>query len=758
MFGKRISFLVSGERIYIKFKNRNVVIRVVTKNIINIFCGLEREDNISHAIEGDKVQDTKFTVNDVGSYMSIQTENIEVRVFDDFKVDFYDKNGSILCEDYREKREYEESVSHESLILASQEGHEISLLDKRHSIEIVKTMFGDESFYGLGDKMGYLNKRNFEYEMWNSNIPAPHVESFKSLYKSITFLITLRLNSVFGIFYDNHCKTHFNLGKENNKYYYIAADDGNLDYYFIYGEDMKQVVSGYTYLTGTVPLPQMWTLGYQQSRWSYENETEVNEIADKLRELHIPCDAIYLDIDHMDKFKVFTWDRTRFSDPKGMIERLHEKGFKVIPIVDPAIKVEKGYYIFDEGMENDYFLKKTNGEVYVNRVWPGKCVYPDYSSKKTREWWEEKQKVLLETGVDGIWTDMNEPSTFDGQMPDDVIFNNDGNVTTHKEMHNLYGNQMALATYNGLRNYSENRPFVITRACFSGIQKYSINWTGDNQSIWAHLQMSIAQICNMGLSGIGYTGADIGGYGGNCTKELLCRWIQVGCFYPLFRNHSSRPSCHQEPWRFDEETVEIYKKYVDLRYELMPYMYDLFRIMEQQGLPIIRPLVLQFHKDICVNNINDQFMVGDNMLVAPIIEPGITNRLVYLPEGKWVDYWSGEVESGNQYIVKSAKLDECPIYIKYNSMIPKYEKQQYVGEKNQKKLKLIVYGTEATYIHYQDNGRNFEYQIGAYNEYKFVVDEHGDLQKYFLHKGYGVEYTEYEVEILQQKEKVNKSE
>ena len=328
---------------------------------------------------------------------------------------------------------------------------------------------------------------------------------------------------------------------------------------------------------------------------------------------------------------------------------------------------------------------------------------------------------------------MNEPASFLGPLPDDVMFNNDGTLIQHKEAHNVYGHMMAKATYEGIKTATNKRPFIVTRACYAGSQKYSTVWTGDNQSTWEHLRMSIPMLMNLGLSGMAFCGTDVGGFGFDCSAELLARWVQVGAFTPLFRNHSALGTRDQEPWAFDEETEEINRKYIKLRYKFIPYLYDLYRKCELTGAPIIRPLLFNYENDKNTYEINDQFLFGDSILVAPVVEQGARQRMVYLPEGdNWIDYWTKEEIKGGQYIIKSAPLDTCPIYVKAGSIIPVYEEQNYIGEKQQDILNLEVYLSSEmkniTYTHYVDDGESFNYRNGEYNEYiANVVYINGEL-------------------------------
>lgn len=719
MFGKILSHNVEGNKVFFKFEKQVGRIEIINPFIVNVFSPLKYDDHYSRAIEELKVEPCNFTVDERNSCVEIKTEALIVKVYDDFKVNFYDKNGAVLCEDIQEERD--PFIRRGNVSIAEEEGHKVEKSNEKHKIEIVKKMFGDEKFYGLGDKTGHLNKRGYSYEMWNTDDPSPHVESHKSLYKSIPFFITLREECVFGIFFDNTFKSYFDMGKENFSYYYFGADNGNLDYYFIGGNTIEEILMGYTNLTGKTPLPQMWTLGYQQSRWSYAPESRVREIAANFREKDIPCDVIHLDIDYMDNYKVFTWDKEKFADAKVITKELKEDGFKIVTIIDPGVKKEKDYIIYEEGIKNNYFATDKDGITYVNKVWPGDSVFPDFSQSETRNWWSENQKIMLESGVAGIWNDMNEPASFNGPLPDDVRFKNEGRNTDHTEIHNVYGHLMSKATFEGIKKYSGKRPFVITRAAYAGTQKYSTVWTGDNQSFWEHLRMSIPMLLNLGMSGMSFCGTDVGGFSFDCTSELLSRWVQVGCFTPLFRNHSCIHTRDQEPWAFDEQTLNINRKYIKLRYKLLPYLYDLMWKGENTGLPIMRPLVLHYTKDKNVHEINDQFLFGENILVAPVLEQGKKYRALYLPEGQWIDYWTKEVVQGEQIILRNAPLDTCPIYIKEGSIIPNYPAQNYVGEKKINELTLDVYPGEGQYVHYKDDGESFNYRHGEYTLYEFSM-------------------------------------
>ncbi|OIL25916.1 alpha-glucosidase, partial [Oenococcus oeni] len=727
MFGKIKFYEKKSNDVSIEFENGRASVDIITPSIINFFSPLYTERRASKAVENLKRMPGKITVDFIDGQVLVYTEKLKVSITDNFMVDIFDLNGKRICSDYRgEDKPFVRRGNDDDGNIAAEEGHQLEEERKSQKIKILKQLNPGSYFYGLGDRTGHLNKLGYHYKMWNTDNPNPHVESFETMYKSIPFFVALEKKTAYGIFFDNSYETVFDFGKENSNYYSFSAVDGNLDYYFIYGPSAKEVIFGYTLLTGTTPLPQLWTLGYQQSRWSYAPEKRLQEIANNFRKKDIPCDVLYLDIDYMDGYRVFTWDQQKFPNHEKMLDRLKGQGYKIVTIIDPGVKKDKGYSIYDQGLKNNYFATDRDGIPYVNRVWPGKALYPDFSNQAVRHWWAENQKILVNHGVAGVWNDMNEPASFDGPLPDDVQFNNDGRLTDHREIHNVYGHYMSKATYEGIKTATNKRPFVITRASYAGTQKYATVWTGDNQSLWEHLRMSLPMLMNLGISGFAFCGTDVGGFGFDCTPELLSRWVQVGAFTALFRNHSSASMRDQEPWAFDEKTESINRKYIKLRYRLLPYFYDIMHDEETTGLPMIRPLLLDYQNDENVYGINDEFMSGSNILVAPVVEQGKTARMVYLPKGnRWIDYWTKAVFDGGQYIVKNAPLDVCPIYVKEGGIIPMYPAQNYVGEKKISQLTLDIYPFtgkgESCYEHYQDDGESFDYRSGSYNLYDFIL-------------------------------------
>lgn len=671
-------------------------------------------------------------VSDAAVKAVISARDITVNVKDNEKLDIYYK-GKLVLSDYETARKKSEKNPYEDLAIAELEGHTVGKdEEKTDSVTIIKKLGKDDAIYGLGDKPGCLNKRGYSYVNWNTDDPAPHVDSFKSLYKSIPFFIVLGDEYCYGIFADNTYKTTFDFGYENTDYYFVEHEKGELDYYFMPGNDMAEVVGLYTSMTGTTPLYQRWIYGSHQSRWGYYTQDEVLDIADKFRELDIPCDVIHMDIDYMNGYRVFTFDDKKFPDVKGLSEKLADRGVKLISIIDPGVKKDEDYFMYKEGMEMDAFAHDTDGSVYENAVWPGTSVFPDFTKQSVRSWWGDKTKILLKHGIRGIWNDMNEPASFNGPLPDDVQFE----YGAHEKVHNIYGHFMAKATYEGLaKNDGGKRPFVLTRAAYSGSQKYCGGWTGDNHSIWAHIALSLEQVCNLSVSGLAMCGSDIGGFGSDTTPELLVRFYEAAVFVPFFRNHSAMGTRRQEPWQFDETTIDAVRKTVKLRYRFIPYIYDLAHECEKTGAPIVRPLVYEYPEDKHVRNISDEYMLGSFVLVAPVIAPGKEAREVYLPDGDWYDYYTGEKYSGGRYILADAPLDKVPVFIKAGAIIPVADGEiRSTEDITEDKISILTYPGKGSFLHYQDDNETFAYRDGAYNAVEYTLD--GDkLEKKVLHKG-----------------------
>lgn len=431
----------------------------------------------------------------------------------------------------------------------------------------------------------------------------------------------------------------------------------------------------------------------------------------------------------MDGFRCFTWDKKKFPDPKAMIQDLYKDGFKTVVMIDPGIKVDKDYWVYQEALKNDYFCKRGDGPLMRGKVWPGECSFPDFTNPKVRKWWAGLYKELMaETGVHAVWNDMNEPAIMEvpsKTAPLDTRHDFDGHRCSHRKAHNIYGTQMVRATYEGVKKYVyPKRPFVITRAAYAGAQRFSSTWTGDNVATWEHLWIANVQVQRMCMSGMSFVGSDIGGFAEQPNGELFTRWIQLGVFHPFFRVHSSGDHGDQEPWSFDKEVTNIVRKFIELRYQLLPYLYTMFWKYSKENIPMLKPLVYYDQEDLQTHFRTDEFIFGDQILVCPIQEPNALGRRMYIPKGKWHNFWSGEVIDGGMEKWVDADIDKIPIFIKEGAIIPKYPVQQYVGEKVIEELILDVYfkyGIEKSSV-YEDEQDGYDYTKGNYSLRNFKLN------------------------------------
>ena len=589
-------------------------------------------------------------------------------------------------------------------------------------IKMSKVAQNGESYYGLGDKPVHLNLKGKRYENWVTDSYA-YGKDTDPIYKAIPFYTALSNKKAYGIFFDNSFRTYFDFAHERRNVTSFWADGGEMNYYFIYGPQLSDVVESYTDLTGKPhQLPPLWALGFHQCKWSYFPESKVKEITSTFRKLKIPCDAIYLDIDYMDGFRCFTWNKEHFPDPKRMVQELLDEGFKTVAIIDPGIKIDKEYSVFKEALEKDYFCKRADGPYMKGKVWPGECYFPDFTNPAARDWWSGLYKELIgDIGVKGVWNDMNEPAVMEvpnKTFPDDVRHDYDGNPCSHRKAHNVYGMQMARATYQGLKKYIyPKRPFVITRAAYSGTQRYTSTWTGDNVATWEHLWIANIQTQRLAMSGYSFAGSDIGGFAEQPQGELFTRWIQLGAFHPFFRVHSSGDHGDQEPWAFDEDVTAIVRKFIEIRYQLLPYLYTAFWHHVNEGTPILKSLVLFDQDDVHTHYRTDEFIYGDKILICPIMEPNAKGRRMYIPKGKWFNFWTDEIKIGGREKWVDADIDSMPVFVKEGAIIPKYPVQQYVDEKNIEVVTLDVYykeGKEDSTL-YDDTHDGYDYTKGRYS-------------------------------------------
>jgi alpha-glucosidase len=589
-------------------------------------------------------------------------------------------------------------------------------------VRLYKKREAGERFFGCGERTSGLEKTGSHQVFYNVDPPLGHTAAFNNLYSSIPFTFSLTDGIARGLFFDNTHRVEFDLALEDEGRAYYGAEGGNVVYYVFCGPTPRDVVDRYTELTGRTPMPPLWSLGNQQCRYSYMDEEEVRWVARGFRERDIPCDVIYLDIHYMDGYRVFTWNNDRFPDPDKLISDLREQGFRVVTIVDPGVKIDENYPVYTSGREKDLYCKTREGEEYHNVVWPGLCAFPDFTNPETREWWGENHKVLTDAGVAGVWCDMNEPALFVphvSTLPDDVVHpgGRTGEARWHGQIHNTYGSLMACAAREGMLSLRpDERPFVITRAGYAGLQRHAMHWTGDNSSWWEHLWMSMPQLQNLGLSGVAWAGVDIGGFGGDTTGELLARWTEFGVFQPFCRNHTTLGTRRQEPWTFGEPYESVCREMIKLRQRLLPYLYTLFEECHRTGAPILRPLLFEYPEDETTYNADDEFLLGDALLVAPITRPGIEHRHVYLPQGTWFHYWSGERFDGPAHVLAHAPLGEPAIYVKANTPIPMGPDANHTGERPTDPLTFRIHPAEGAgeSTLYEDAGDGFGYENGEY--------------------------------------------
>jgi alpha-glucosidase len=587
------------------------------------------------------------------------------------------------------------------------------------NVHVWKKMPLDENYYGLGDKTGPMNRRNRAFTMWNSDVFG-WGESTDPMYKAITFFMGLRKGIAWGVFFDNTYRSGFDFGKESPDYFSFGAEGGELNYYFFAGPDPKKVVAEYTDLVGRSPLPPLWTLGYQQSRYSYYPEARVREVAATLRQKKIPADVIYLDIDYQQGNAPFTVNREYFPHFEQMIADLRAQGFRTVTITDLHIKRDPGhgYAPYDSGVKNDVFVKKPDGSLFVGIVWPGESVFPDFTLARARDWWGTLYKDFVGMGVAGFWNDMNEPALFqraDKTMPLETLHRlDDGTTLDHRAIHNVYGMENVRATQEGLLKLkSDERPFVLTRAAYSGTQRYAATWTGDNSSTWNHLNMSTPMLLSLGLCGYTMAGDDIGGFAGSPPADLLTRWFEVGALNPIYRDHTAYGTKDQEPWVHGPEHEAIRRRYVELRYTLLPYIYTIVEESSRTGLPFMRPVFLDYPQAEDFYGNNRDFLFGNDLFVAPVTTEMVDAEEVQLPPGDWYDYWTSQKLSSKNKLTLHPALNEMPLYVRAGAIIPTQPLVQNTGEKPSGPLQLRVYaGDNCRGSLYQDDGHSFAYQRG----------------------------------------------
>ncbi|MDK0565111.1 glycoside hydrolase family 31 protein [Clostridium perfringens] len=719
------NYEINHNNINIYFSNMKITLTMFENDIVKVFIGDKYEESISTNGVVDDLGKGEFIVEEDSNFVIIK--GTKVLTFVDkntTEISFKDLDGNIINEDFQP-----------------------SFKDQKGNVYISKVN-DCLAYYGLGEKGGDLNKKGCYTENFNTDDPETDDDSI-TYYKTIPFYVALKEEATYGILFDNSFRSYFDMGKEMGDRIFFGAIGGQIQYYFIPGENIKEVVKNYTALTGRMEMPPLWSLGYQQCRFSYFSQEEVRELVKTFEEKDIPLDVVYLDIDYMDGFRVMTFKTPNFDDAAGLISDLKEKGIRTITIIDPGVKVDEEYLVFKRGKEGNHFTKKLDGEIFIGAVWPGDSAFPDFSNNDCREWWKsELKKFISEHGMDGIWNDMNEPCVFNNDhktMLESCLHNSDNGVIEHKEFHNRYGFEMSRCSKEAQEELHPNeRGFSMTRATYAGGQRYSSVWTGDNMSLWSQMRMSISMNANLGISGFSFVGNDVSGFGLDSSEELFIRWMEMGPFIPIFRNHSNMYTRRQEPWAFGPRAEKIAKKSIELRYELLPYIYDLYYISHKEGLPIFRPMIMEYEKDMNLLNMREQFMLGENMIVAPVLYKGERSKTVYLPKGSWFNYFTMEKLQGGKWYKLPCELDEILVFVKEGSIIPTYNKKFRNVKERPNNILLKVFGENAKGSHYNDDGHTMEYLDGKYTYMDIEVIDGKEEFKY-IHNDYRVENIEVQV-------------
>lgn len=608
-----------------------------------------------------------------------------------------------------------------------------------------------EGFFGLGDKAWETDLQGSKWTNFNEDAFGYSAQR-KTLYRSIPFFYGLRDGQAYGLFLDNSYRSHFDFNSRKDGLATLWADGGELDYFFFGGPSLDEVARAYHRITGTPELPPLWAMGFHQCRWSYYPESRVRELAATFRKKKIPCDAIYLDIDYMDGYRCFTWNKEHFPDPTTMIADLRADGFHTVVMIDPGIKVDENYPVYSQGVAKDVFCRRASGEPMVGPVWPPQCVWPDYTDPEVRNWWGPLYEGLYnDNGVSGFWNDMNEPAVFRVDkltFPDDVRHDFDGAPTDHKKAHNIYGQQMTRASYDGLKQLQPaKRPFLLGRASFSGGQRFAALWTGDNIASWEHLKIANRQCIRMAISGFSMVGTDIGGFVDDPAPELLTRWLQLAVFHPLMRIHSMGNNTDgaaeaeaeevkkaeeenrqdQEPWVHGKEATKRNRKAIQMRYRLLPYLYSVFRDHVQTGTPVLRNLFFYDQTDPNCRKFGDQFFYGGDLMVCPVTEAGKKTMTVYLPRGEWYDFWTGEARTGKRKIKAKLKDDRLPIYVRAGASLPTVDVVQHTGEMHRlTDLELSVFVADAgESTFYWDAGEGYGHDAGQFTKRTFTQTRSG---------------------------------
>lgn len=708
---------------------------VIRQDILRLkISQANRFDEAPTAAACFELQDNpQFEVKQNDDSIRLLTEAMELVISrKPFALAAYRRDGSPIFEDHRDPNGVPQGYLH-----------------LNDAFVVTRKIGAHDSIYGLGEKTGGFDRKGRNFILWNTDVLLPGVleknhlyeaefhegssTEFDPYYSSMPFFYHCRNGgapvTMSGFFIDNGYKANFEFCERDVYRYKFSA--GQYTEYVFAGPAMPQVLEGYTHITGRMSAPPLWSLGLHQCRFHDYTQDTILKVGSEYRERDIPCDVLWLDIGYMNGYRVFTWDSQKFPDVPNMIERMRSAQLRLVTIMDPGVKLEPGFPVFEEGHARNLFCKTESGRPFVGDVWPGRTVFPDFSREEVRSWWADLNARHVATGIAGIWNDMNEPAT-GGVEPFAMRFDRDGENHPHERFHNQYGLLMAMGTHQGLLAAEpKKRPFILSRAGFSGIQRYAAQWTGDNQSQWSHLSLSLPMSMGLGVSGQPFVGSDIPGFVGKATGELSARWVQYGALTPFCRYHNHAGEADQYPWSFGNGVERRSRAAIELRYRLLPYIYSAFIAATETGAPVQRPLVFDFQHDRQARETDDCYLFGEALLVAPVLEAGRTARNVYLPDGTWIDWHTGQAHDGGQFITASAPLDHIPLFVHGGRVIPALAQAPmstmgYYPESIDLHVFVPREDGEFTSVLFEDDGESHAYKQGAYVRTTLTVKRHGD--------------------------------
>ncbi len=676
-------------------------VHAYSDNIIRIRVSKnEALNDFSYTLQDNKIPSFENAIiTDKGNFIEIATSAIvvEVEKAPSFRIIFKNKQGELINEDF------------------PGEGFGTTFIGDK--VSVYKKLHEGERFVGLGEVLGNLDKRGSGFTLNNTDT-YKYGDPRMPMYVSVPFFVGIHHQMIYGLFFNNSYKTFFNFGLSTPEFSSINAEGGDADYFFFYDQSVGKIIEHYTSITGRMPLPPLWSLGYHQSRCSYYPQENVKILAETFRRKQIPIDCIVLDADYLHDYEPFRINKIRFPDLPGLAVGLKKLNIEITASVNPGIKIDSTYFAHHDGLKQDIFVKYADGSLFVSDIAPSTNHFPDFTNPKAREWWIEKMKFLPENGIHGYWNDMNEPAVGGSYLPDNLLFDFDGRKANALEAKNVFGLQMARSSFESALRYGEGRrPFILTRSGFAGVQRYSAVWTGDNTASDEFLLGGVLLNNQMGLSGIPFVGPDLGGYIGDGTKELFIKWMEVGVFSPYLRNHKGFFTTANEPWSYGEEAEAIAKTYIGLRYRLMPYIYSAFYEASTTGMPVARSLCLDypFEEKVYNNLFQYQFLFGDALLIIPVTSQEKVKK-AWLPAGEWYDLFTDELIAGDKEWLQEIPVYQIPIYVKASSVLPLQSLVQSTKDEPLDTLFVHIYNgnVKKSWLYYEDAGDGFDYQKGNF--------------------------------------------